>query len=159
MIYDENITNRICTDAAATALSAKTVYLATTGSDSNPCTYASPCRTMTPVFGLLNPGDTVLALDSVDFTPTNFLNISPSTTIDGGAHGSVMSGVNGNYVISFANTIPSTYVIRNMTIYTGTGAGSFPGHPKRCCDYRGTRLRFRPHPGPRQDDRRVAGNQ
>ena len=108
--------------AFALPLSAKILYFATTGSDTNKCTVTAPCKD----FGALVPanvtvadGDTILALDSVDFTaagtqPGIFGNI----TIDGGAHGAFMTGVPGGGVIPLQLN-PGTLanvVVRNITV-------------------------------------------
>ena len=45
--------------AAATAASARTLYVSDTGNNANPCTAAHPCKTIGRGVGMAKPGDTI----------------------------------------------------------------------------------------------------
>jgi hypothetical protein len=119
----------LCLMAAALPLPAKIIYFATTGLDTNPCTYAKPCKSFNAIAqGVItvNAGDTILALDGVDFNdqqsaPTFFIN---SVTIDGGAHGAFMTGIAEGAAVNFQGIAYSNFVLRNVTLVAPAGAGS-----------------------------------
>jgi hypothetical protein len=124
----------LCLMAAALPLPARILYFATTGNDNNyPCTYAAPCKS----FGALNsanavnPGDTILALDSVDFNSqqTQSYSFFGSITIDGGVHGAFLTTANcvscgGGIGISFNSGAYANMVLRNVTIVVPSGSGN-----------------------------------
>ena len=102
-------------------LQANTYYFATTGNDSNPCSIAQPCKTV----GAVNysSGDTLLALDGVDFGAGNQLNFGGNITIDGGAHGAfyTFAATVGAYAINLVGNLNAT--IRNVTLVCNCGGG------------------------------------
>jgi hypothetical protein len=72
----------------------------------------------------LYPGDTILALDSVDFNASGVNGrIVSGVTIDGGQHGAFMFGgaAAGLGAFGFTGTGSGTYVLRNVTIIGSNG--------------------------------------
>src|ERR1700744_4288216 len=65
--------------SAAPALAQRDrVFVASYGSDSNPCTFGSPCKTFQQAVNVVAAGGEVTAIDSAGFGP---LNISKSVTV------------------------------------------------------------------------------
>jgi hypothetical protein len=92
-----------------------TFYVASTGSNSNPCTATLPCLTLAAVVSHLTSNDTILALDSVDMTQGTGATLPGSITVDGGSHGAFMSLRPGNSIQM--NPTPGQQVIfRNITM-------------------------------------------
>lgn len=103
---------------AALPLPAAVYYFQTTGSDSNPCTPAQPCKSFSALSHLtLNNGDTVLALDGVDFNSDQYTSYDSTMaiTIDGGEHGAFMTGATNASAFYFIGS-SGTMVLRNITI-------------------------------------------
>jgi hypothetical protein len=104
---------------AAMPAQATTWYFQTTGSDSNPCTYVRPCRGLGAALTGLAAGDTLLALDSVDFSEQSgiTLSVSFSLTVDGGPHGAFLNA--GGVQVSATN---ANVILRNLTVVQGLQA-------------------------------------
>ncbi len=109
----------------------QTFYVATTGSDSNPCTVAQPCRTFAGALTSAHTlGVTYVALNAGDFgLGTTLASPNGGITIDGGP-GVFMTGPADGSVITVGAAIATTpMVIRNVTIIPvgalsgGTGIG------------------------------------
>lgn len=113
----------------AVPLPAKTLYFATYGSDTNKCTYTAPCQSfaaLTPQNVQAADGDTILALDGVDFSAggTQY-GIFSNITIDGGAHGAFMTAIGEQFALSIVvSGTPANVVIRNLTIFVPPAAGT-----------------------------------
>lgn len=113
--------------AALVPAQANTYYFQTTGSDSNQCTFAKPCRSFASTYLEANVavGDTLLALDSVDFTNGGMQSdfAYAGLTIDGGEHGAFMVGAffaTGTFgMISSGANQP--FVMRNITVVASPG--------------------------------------
>src|SRR5262249_55241493 len=115
--------------APAHAFSAVT-YVATNGSDGNPCTHALPCATINVALNVTPDGAVVRCIDpGTDFTFQTTVPITRSVTID-------CSGVNGAMVrtgaLGFVINAPGAAVtLRGLSItsLTDTTGGNFPGGP------------------------------
>ncbi len=92
------------------------------GSDSNTCTFASPCATFTGALAKTTAGGIITAKDAGDF---GWVSITQSVTIDGSNIGSIGFGgqSEGIYVNSPSTTTAINVVIHNLTI-DGQGTGS-----------------------------------
>lgn len=117
----------LCLLAAALPLPASIYYFQTTGSDSNPCSATQPCKSFAALSHVtLNNGDTVFALDGVDFNLDQLWGpaLSAAITIDGGEHGAFMTGAPGASGLYFGGgSGNSEMIVRNVTI-TAASTGS-----------------------------------
>jgi hypothetical protein len=114
----------VCVAASAVA-SATTFYVASYGSDSNPCTEFAPCATFAHAALFVGPGGTVIALDSADFGNGGTFNLHSPVTIDGGGHGAFLVGPNGAPAINLTlGSSANTTILRNISIVTGVGDNS-----------------------------------
>jgi hypothetical protein len=96
-------------------------WVASTGSDMNPCTRTQPCATFQAAVNATNSGGVVKAADGADFGP---VTINAPITIDGngtGASINVPSGVNG---VSIPNFMADTVVIRDLIINASTATAN-----------------------------------
>jgi hypothetical protein len=89
--------------APAYGQSART-YVSGTGNDSNPCTQASPCRTLQAALNLTQPRGEIQSLDSADY---GYLTINQAVTLLGahGATGVLAANVSGITINAGANDI------------------------------------------------------
>jgi hypothetical protein len=99
----------------ATATTIAHTWVSGSGSDSNPCTFASPCLTFTGALANTTAGGIITAKDAGDF---GAVTIAQSVTIDGANLGSITftSGA-GIYITASAKVI-----VQNLTI-NGLGYG------------------------------------
>jgi hypothetical protein len=95
-------------------------FVASYGSDSNPCSYLSPCATFQNALSQTVSGGEITAIDSDGFGP---LNITQSVTITGapGAEANVPAVTNGSSIVINGSAINVT--LRNVTI-NGEGVGT-----------------------------------
>src|SRR6185369_4135892 len=95
-------------------------YVASFGSDANPCTKTQPCRTFVKALNTMNsaPGihGPIMALDSADYSSGGGMFINQPILIDGGEHGAFYTGPDGGPAFTI---LPGGYVtIRNLTVFT-----------------------------------------
>ncbi len=97
-------------------------WVSGSGSDSNTCTFASPCATFTGALAKTTAGGIITAKDAGDF---GAVSISQSVTIDGSNIGSIGFGSQseGIYVSSPSTTTAINVVIHNLTL-DGQGSGT-----------------------------------
>jgi hypothetical protein len=77
---------------AASAASAQTSYVASTGTGTT-CSKTAPCRTFAAALTALPiSGGTILALDSADYSAGSNLFVGSPVIIDGGEHGAFFTG-------------------------------------------------------------------
>ncbi len=115
------IRNILLTSAAVlfctASISATTIahtWVSGSGTDSNPCTFASPCATFQGALANTSAGGMITAEDAGDF---GAVTINQSVTIDGANMGSITStGINGIAIMATANV-----TVQNLTI---NGLGS-----------------------------------
>lgn len=91
-------------------------YVSGNGSDSNPCTFTSPCATFQAALANTVDGGMITAKDASDFWP---VVINQSVTIDGANMGSITSEGTGINITSGANV-----TVQNLTI-NGLGIGNY----------------------------------
>jgi hypothetical protein len=106
--------------APAKAAARDRVFVASYGSDSNPCTFGSPCKTFQQAVNVVAPGGEVTAIDSAGFGP---VTITQSVTITSPA--GVEAGIavaSGSFGIT-VNTASSSDVV-SLHGLTIDGAGS-----------------------------------
>jgi hypothetical protein len=91
------------------------VYVATSGSDANPCTAPSPCQTITKALSVVDTGGEVVISENGDYD--KFV-ISKSVTV--GAAPGISAGIvsNGGYAILMPNTMTSSDSVglRNLNV-------------------------------------------
>jgi hypothetical protein len=109
-----------CTASNSFASSATIAHtwVSGSGSDTNPCTFASPCATFTGALAKTTAGGLITAKDAGDFGP---VTISQSVTIDGANLGSI-TYVSGNGAV-IDITASANVTIQNLTI-NGMGSAS-----------------------------------
>jgi len=95
-----------CSHFASPAQARARVFVASYGSDSNPCTFLSPCRNFQQAVTVVDPGGEVTAIDSAGFGP---INITQSVTITSPA--GVEAGIAGA-----ANTSAITIVAPGASV-------------------------------------------
>ncbi len=89
-----------------------------TGSDSNPCTPASPCRSFTAAIAATVPGGEIIALDSGGYGP---FAVGSSMTISGapGVHAAITATSSPGITVNAATT--DIVILRNLVLI-GAGA-------------------------------------
>src|SRR6516162_9322601 len=103
--------------APATAQRART-FVASFGNDSNPCTFASPCKTFQHAIDAVLAGGEVTAIDSAGFGPitiTRAVTITSPTGIEAG----IVPAAGGNAITINAGPNDAV-VLRGLTV---NGAG------------------------------------
>jgi hypothetical protein len=105
-----------CT-ASISAATIEHTWVSGTGSDSNPCTFASPCLTFTGALANTSAGGMITAKDAGDF---GAVSIGKSVTIDGNNVGNItFASGNGINITSSANV-----TVQNLTI-NGLGSAAY----------------------------------
>lgn len=96
-------------------------FVSPTGSDSNNCTLAAPCRTFQAAYNVTNAYGEIAILGTAGYGP---LTITQSITITnpGGVEAGI-TATSGQNAISINNTSAATITLRGMTL-EGGGAGS-----------------------------------
>jgi hypothetical protein len=100
-------------------------YLASNGSDSNPCTVSAPCRLLPAALAAVTDGGEIWMLDSANYN-TAPVDITKSVTILAvpGAVGSVVA-IAGNAIN--ASTAGTSVALRNLLIVPFPGGGGATG--------------------------------
>jgi hypothetical protein len=108
-----------CSFASAPAYARARTFVASYGSDSNPCTFGSPCKTFQHAVDVVDAGGEVTAIDSAGFGP---ISISKSVTITSptGVEAGIAAPAPGAAAITI-NT-PSSNVIVTLSGLTLDGA-------------------------------------
>jgi len=98
-------------------------WVASTGSDTNPCTRAQPCATFQGAFGKTNANGEIDVVDPGDY---GSVNISTAVTIDGGGMARITSA-SPNAAVHITSS--AAVVIRNLSItgYWGFEIAQFFG--------------------------------
>jgi len=100
-----------CTASISAATIAHT-WVSGSGSDSNACTFASPCLTFAGALAKTTAGGMITAMDAGDFGP---VSIGQSVTIDGNNLGSIIySGSGGGSAIRM--TASANVTVQNLII-------------------------------------------
>jgi len=73
------------------------VFVASYGSDSNPCTYGSPCKTFQQAVNVVAPGGEVTAIDSAGFGPVT-ISQSVSITSPNGVEAGIAAAAGGTAI-------------------------------------------------------------
>ena len=109
-----------CSFATEPAHARARVFVASYGSDSNPCTFLSPCRNFQQAVNVVDPGGEVTAIDSAGFGP---ITITKAVTITSPA------GVEAGIAAAAGGTAISINAGQNDTVvFSGlTIAGNNPG--------------------------------
>ena len=114
----------VCTHFAthAHAAARDRVFVASYGSDSNPCTFGSPCKTFQQAVNTVAPGGEVTAIDSAGFGP---ITITQSVTITSpdGVEAGIVAAANGNAITINAPPTSINVVLRGLTL-DGANVGS-----------------------------------
>jgi hypothetical protein len=106
-----------CSFATAPAHARARVFVASYGSDSNPCTFLSPCRNFQQAVNVVDAGGEVTAIDSAGFGP---ITITKSVTITSpaGVEAGIAADANGNAITINAGS-GDTVTVRGLTLNGG----------------------------------------
>jgi len=101
------------------------VFVASYGSDANPCTFGSPCKTFQNAVNVVAAGGEVTAIDSAGFGP---ITISQAVTITSpnGVEAGIAAPASGDAAITI-NAGPSDAVILNGLTLDGNNVASTTG--------------------------------
>src|SRR5438128_7296523 len=110
----------LCLAPAALASNTRSA-VSVNGSDANPCTPASPCRSFGAAMAQTNPGGEIIALDSAGYGP---FTVSMSVTISGapGVHAAI--SVTSGTGITVSAGVSDKIILRNLVLI---GTGGFYG--------------------------------
>ena len=110
-----------CSLFAAPALAQRDrVFVASYGSDTNPCTFGSPCKTFQQAVNVVAAGGEVTAIDSAGFGPIVITQSVAITSPPGVEAGIVPTS--GGDAITINTTAPADITLRGLTL-EGTGSG------------------------------------
>jgi hypothetical protein len=102
------------------------VFVASYGSDSNPCTFGSPCKTFQNAVNVVAPKGEVTAIDSAGFGPI-IINKSVTITSPAGVEASIATPAGDNAITISAGS-SDVVVLRGLTLEgaaTGSGGIAF----------------------------------
>jgi len=103
--------------APAHAAARDRVFVASYGSDSNPCTFGSPCKTFQNAVNVVAAGGEVTAIDSAGFGPVTITQ-SVTITSPAGVEAGIQAAVGGNAIT--INAPGANVTLRGLTL---EGAG------------------------------------
>jgi len=110
-----------CSLATTPANARARVFVASYGSDSNPCTFGSPCKTFQHAHDVVDAGGEVTAIDSAGFGPINITKAVTITSPDGVEAG-IVPPVNGNAIT--INAGPTDEVQLRVLTIDGSGTAA-----------------------------------
>jgi hypothetical protein len=111
----------VCSLASVPAYARARVFVASYGSDANPCTFGSPCKTFQHAHDVVDAGGEVTAIDSAGFGPINIMKAVTITSPDGVEAG-IVPAVGGN-AIAINAPAGDTVVLRGLTL-DGSGVAA-----------------------------------
>jgi hypothetical protein len=97
------------------------VFVASYGSDANPCTFGSPCKTFQNAFGVVAAGGEITAIDSAGFGPVSIDKAVTITSPNGVEAG--IAALSGGSAVSIAAGQNDVIVLSGLTL-EGAGTGS-----------------------------------
>jgi len=109
----------IVSAAPAQATLRDRVFVASYGSDSNPCTFGSPCKTFQNAYANVAPGGEITAIDSAGFGPLT-ITMSVTITSPNGVEAGIAVPANENAITVNAGN-SDTVVLSGLTL---EGAGT-----------------------------------
>jgi len=110
-----------CSLAATAAQARARVFVASYGSDSNPCTFLSPCRNFQQAVNVVDPGGEVTAIDSAGFGPIS-INIAVTITSPDGIEAGIVPTAGGDGITINAG-VNDEVNLRGLTL-VGGGVGN-----------------------------------
>jgi hypothetical protein len=96
------------------------VFVASYGSDANPCTFGSPCKTFQNAVNVVAPGGEVTAIDSAGFGPIA-INKSVTITSPAGIEAGVVPVAGGDAID--INAGPTDVIVLRSLTLNGSGIG------------------------------------
>jgi hypothetical protein len=99
------------------------VFVASYGSDSNPCTFGSPCKTFQNAVNVVADGGEVTAIDSAGFGPVTITSKSVTITSPAGVEAGITTPSGGNAITVNAGST-DTVSLRGLTL-VGAGVGLY----------------------------------
>jgi hypothetical protein len=105
----------------AQAQVATRVFVSGSGNDSNPCTFAAPCRTLQKAFNTAPANAEIDVLDPAGYGP---LTITHGISIQGHGFGSITQGTSGANAITI-NAGASDAITLNGLLLDGTNTGQY----------------------------------
>jgi hypothetical protein len=116
----------VCLPPAAPALAQRArVFVASYGSDTNPCTFGSPCKTFQNAVNVVATGGEVTAIDSAGFGPIN-INHAVTITSPNGVEAGVAAPAAGDAAIT-VNAPPTDLISLNGLTLDGDGVPNTSG--------------------------------
>jgi hypothetical protein len=113
-----------CSLFTAPAQARARVFVASYGSDSNACTFGSPCKTFQRAVNVVDPGGEVTAIDSAGFG-TVTIDKSVTLTSPPGVEASIATSTNQS-AITVAAGVRDVVTVRGLTLIAGgDGGGEF----------------------------------
>jgi hypothetical protein len=112
-----------CSLATVPAQARARVFVASYGTDSNPCTFGSPCKTFQQAVNVVDAGGEVTAIDSAGFGP---ITIGKSVTITSppGVEAGIVPIAGGDAIDITTTSSVDTIVLRGLTL-EGGGSGRY----------------------------------
>jgi hypothetical protein len=100
----------VCSLASVPAYARARVFVASYGSDSNPCTFGSPCKTFQHAHDVVDAGGEVTAIDSAGFGPISVTKTVTITSPDGVEAG-IVPAAGGDGSTSTPGQTTSSYCV------------------------------------------------
>ena len=110
-----------CSLATTPAHARARVFVASYGSDSNPCTFGSPCRNFQQAVTVVDPGGEITAIDSAGFGPIS-INKALTITSPNGIEAGIVPPTGGTAITINAGVSDAIF-LRGLTI-DGGGTGA-----------------------------------
>jgi hypothetical protein len=117
------VTGLACSLFTAPAQARARVFVASYGSDSNPCTFGSPCKTFQHAVDIVDPGGEVTAIDSAGFGPISITNKSVTITSPNGVEAGIVIPSGGTGISISAGSTNAVVTLQGLTI-DGAGVGA-----------------------------------
>src|SRR6516164_3284063 len=111
-----------CSLASIPAHARARVFVASYGSDSNPCTFGSPCRNFQQAINTVDAGGEVTAIDSAGYGPVTIVGAVTITSPPGVEAGIVPTSGNPAILIKTSGG-PTSVQLRGLTL-DGTAGGT-----------------------------------
>jgi hypothetical protein len=110
-----------CSLASVPANARARVFVASYGSDSNPCTFGSPCKTFQQAVNAVDAGGEVTAIDSAGFGPIT-INKAVTITSPNGVEAGIVPVSGGNSIT--INAGPFDAITLSGLVIDGAGTGA-----------------------------------
>jgi hypothetical protein len=111
--------------SSASAAPILRTWVASTGSDSNPCTRAAPCATFTAALANTTPGGSISCVDAGSYAdPAAGLLINRAVEIDCRGTGALVEFTGSTGIVINVNSTDDSVTIRGLTVSGRIGGGN-----------------------------------